>query len=398
MDVDIGIWSSPGRPATLSGMALVLVTPPAPILWLGAPLSPGVAIKVNVHKESGLLARLATPGALVYGSVFPLVQLGMIVAYPNGSRQVGWPLAVTATAAYLPLHLRHVAWAARGARPPAGAWTLAALAAIVTAALPFAGSHWLPVYAVVAASAMFVLPWPWSLVGAGTVVAVQAPLALALDSPLPDAPSYYVFSVWWRTASLFVPILLLGAVRQLHETRRSLAEEAVVRERLRIDDELRRAVGAALDSIATRGQRATTLVDRDVDVAASEVRELVDGSRRALAEARRVINGYQQPTLDAELEAAAALLTAAGIRTRVEVPAGPLPPAAADSTVRSTLRGVAADVLRDASAQACVITVSSEDGRLQVTLRTEDGAVAPVGAAGGGDGAPSTSDERARAS
>lgn len=381
---------------------LTLAPAPAPILFLGAPQGPGVAISVKHDEASGPLARLGTPGALIYGSVFPLVQLGVVLTYPNGSREMGWPLAVTATAAYLPLHLRHVAWAARGARPPAGGWTLLALAAVVTAALPFGGSHWLPVYAVVAASALFVLPWPRSLLVAGVVVAAQAPLALATGSPLPDAASYYVFSVWWRTASLFVPIWLLGAVRQLHEARRTLAEEAVVRERLRIDDQLRRAVGAALDSIATRGQRATTLVDRDVDGAATEVRDLVDGSRRSLAEARRVITGYQQPALDDELQAAAALLTAAGIATRVERPAGPLPPMAADSTTRSTLRAVAADVLRDASARSCVIAVRSENGSLRVTVRTDDG---PTGAAGaranGTDGAPATDaapGEQARAS
>jgi signal transduction histidine kinase len=327
----------------------------------------------------------------MYGGVFPLVQLGVVLTYPNGSADVGWPLAVAATAAYLPLHLRHVSWAARGARPPWGGWSLVALAVIVTAALPFVGSHWLPVFAVVAASAMFVLPWPRSLLVAGVVVAAQAPLALAVDSPLPDAASYYVFSVWWRTSSLFVPIWLIGAIRQLHEARQTLADEAVVRERLRIDGELRRTVSAALDSIASRGQRATVLVEDDPEVAASEVRELVDGSRRSLAEARRVISGHEQPTLDAELEAAAALLTAAGITTRVEVPSHPLPPAA-DPTARAALRAAAADVLRDGSAQACVITASSEEGRVRVTVRTEGGAVPPDGGHGAGDG------DRARAS
>jgi signal transduction histidine kinase len=240
------------------------------------------------------------------------------------------------------------------------------------------------VFAVVAASAMFVLPWPRGLLVAGGVVAAQAPLALAVDSPLPDAASYYVFSAWWGAVSLFVPIWLVGAIRQLHEARQSLAEEAVVRERLRIDRELRRTVSDALDSITTRGQRATVLVDGDLEAAASEVRELVDGSRRSLAEARRLVNGYQQPTLDAELAAVAALLTAAGIATRVEVPGQPLPPVA-DPTVRSALQAVAADVLRDGSAEACLITVSSDDGRLRVTARTGNGAVDTDGGPGAGD-------------
>jgi two-component system sensor histidine kinase DesK len=364
-------------------MWLVLVTSPGPILSSGVlRVAGGVAIRVKSPEGSGRVARLAIPAALVYGSVFPLVQLGVAVTYPDGSREVSWPLAVTATAAYLPLHLRHVSWAARGERPPAGGWTLAALAVVVTAALPFVGSHWLPVFAVVAADAMFVLAWPRSLLVAGGVVAAQVPLALAVDSPLPDAASHYVFSVWWWTASLFAPIWLLGAIGQLQEARQSLAEEAVVRERLRIDGEIRRTVSAALDSIATRGQRATMLVvDDDLEVAASEVRELVEGSRRSLVEVRRVINGYQQPPLDAELETAAALLTAAGITTRVEMPDHPLP-SVPDPTVRSELRAATAEILRDSSAQACVITVSSENGQLRVTVRTE--AEARAGAPGHG--------------
>ena len=320
----------------------------------------------------GRLRRLATPAALVYGSVFPLVQLGILLEYPDGSVDVAWPLAVTATACYLPLHLHHVYWAARGARPPAGGWTLAALAAVVTLALPFGGSHWLAVYAVVAASAMLVLRWPWSLLAAGGVVVAQAPLALVVDSPIPHAPIYYVITVWWRASTLFVPIWLLGAIRRLEETRWALAAEAVVRERLRIDGELRRTVGVALSSITARGQRAAALDGTEAGALASEVRELVGGSRRALAEARRVVNGFHRPSLAGELEAAAALLAAAGIRSRVEVRGDPLAPDA-EGVVGPRLRAAAAGVLRDSTVRACVITVASGDGRVDVTVRTEDG-------------------------
>lgn len=338
---------------------------------------------------SGWLARLATPGALAYSSAFSLMQLGLVLEYKDRVDNLWWPVA--ATACYLPLHLHHVYWAVRGARPPAGGWTLAALATIVAATVPLAGINWLPIFAVVAVSAVLVLPWPWSLLVAAGVAGAQAPLALALDSPIGGAPSYYVVTVWWRAASLFVPIWMLGSIRQLQAIRRSLAEEAVVRERLRIDRELYTTVGAALDAIAARGQRALALAeargasagaadgdgeagaDTDTDgrTAAAEVQELVDGSRRALAEARQLVNRYRQPTLAAELETAAVLLRAAGIETRLELPGQDLP-RPADEAVRSALRTATADVLDDGGIRACVIAVTGEDGQLQVEVRPVD--------------------------
>jgi two-component system, NarL family, sensor histidine kinase DesK len=195
-------------------------------------------------------------------------------------------------------------------------------------------------------------------------VGAQVPLAIALDGPLPDAAAYYVFTVWWRASALFVPIWLLGAVRQLQVTRRLLAADAVVRERVRLDDELRRTIGAALDSIVARGERAVARTEPQ----ASELRELVNDSRRAMAESRRIIGGYQRPTLAAELETAATLLTVAGIRTRIERPAEGLPDTA-DPAVRATLRTATAAVLHDDTARSCVIAVTWSDGSVHVELR-----------------------------
>lgn len=362
------------------GPALTLA--PLPILFTKVRVGPGVGVRVTQRWWAGWPARLATPAALAYGTVFPLVQVGLVAEYPPGDGDARW--ALLATVCYLPLHLHHVYWAVRGARAPGGPWTLAALAAVVAAAVPVAGSNWLPVFAVVAVSAMFVLPWPWSLVVAAGVTLAQAPLALASDSPVPGAASYYVFAVWWRASALFVPLWLLGSIRRLEVARRSLAEEAVVRERLRVDHEVRRTVGAALGSIAARGERAVATLagsGRPGPVRtgggdgalAAEVRALADGSRRALAEARQLINGYQRPSLADELETAATLLTAAGIATRVEIPREGLPPDAGPAT-RVALRQATADVLHDDTARSCVIVVSCDRERVQLDVRTQGAA------------------------
>jgi hypothetical protein len=61
----------------------------------------------------------------------------------------------------------------------------------------------------------------------------------------PATMAYYLVTVLWRSAAVVVPTWLVGAVRRLQEDRRALADEAVVRERLRIDTELRATLGAA---------------------------------------------------------------------------------------------------------------------------------------------------------
>jgi two-component system, NarL family, sensor histidine kinase DesK len=351
-------------------MVLALAPPPTHILTLDAPVGSEVVIRLDERERPGRLVRLATPGALIYGTVFPLVQLGLALEYPGGGPSEGrW--AVAATACYLPLHLHHVYWAARGERPPAGRWTLLAMFAVVVAATPLAGSNWLPAYADVAFGAMVVLPRWWAALAVTALAAGQAPLALALDSPVPAAASYYVFVLLRRASALFLPIWLLGAIRQLDGARRTLADDAVVAERIRIDGELRTTVGTALRSIATRGARLTTRLDgTDGRVLAGEVQELADGSRRALADARHLISGYQRPSLAAEVETAARLLTAAGVETRVELPDGGVPRSAADPSTRAALRTATARVLHDDEARACVIRVTHDDGRAGVEVST----------------------------
>jgi len=313
------------------------------------------------------IARLAVPAALAYSSVFAVVQLGLVLTYPGRSEHALW--AVPVTACYLPLFLWFVRSAVIGVRPRAAVWTFVALAALVGAAVPLAGSNWLPVFAVVAVSAMLVLPWPWSLLVALVLAAAQAPLAVVLGSPVVDAPSYYVFALWWRASALFVPIWLLRALGQLPAARDVLAEQAVMDERLRIDREVRTTVGSALEAIAAIADAAAERVESDPAEAARATRTSVEVSRRALADARRLLRRYRSPSLDAEVAAAAALLTAAGIETEVEIAEADRE-LAADPQLRSALRQATAAALHDDEASRYVVRVT-RDGDAALTVCVE---------------------------
>jgi two-component system sensor histidine kinase DesK len=335
-----------------------------------------VVIAVPASESSTVVVRFATAGALAYCSVFPIIQVGLVAESPRGGyERAAWALA--AMVCYLPIHLRHIHYAIRGIRPPAGAWSLAVMGIVIAAALPVSRDIWLPSFHAVAVSGLIVLRPRWSLPLFGALVIAQAPLAIALHSPIPSPASYYILTLLWRTAAVFVPIWLIGVVRQLEAARHALAEDAVVRERLRADSELRHTLGTAMATIARRGESAAVLAEADQPAAAAELTLLVDDSRRTLAVARELISSYHRSTLWAELEVAAGLLVAAGIHTRLVLPSGD-PPRELPAEFRSELRSTTAQLLRDESARACVITVSRFQTGVHLDITVDDRQIASM--------------------
>src|SRR5258708_12488501 len=141
----------------------------------------------------------------------------------------------------------------------------------------------------------------------------------------PEWALYFTTGMLMFPVPLAVGIWSIRGARQLQAARLALAEEAVVRERLRIDGEMRETLGAGLEEIATCGERAGELVTSDPPASAQELRGLVGGARRTLAEARRMVTRFQEVSLRAELETAATLLSAARVEARLELPPGALP-------------------------------------------------------------------------
>ena len=304
---------------------------------------------------------------MVVSVAYPtIVLVGRAVSPPpQGGKLL---LALAATACYLPLYVRHVVYGVRAVRPAGARWTLGAMAVVIVGALPITWVGWLLNLDALAVSVLLLVRRRWSLVIFAGLVAAPIPLAIALGAP--KYGPYYAYGVALRSMTQFVVIWLLGAIRQLEADRLALAEEAVIRERLRIDGELQQTLGVALEAIADQAEQASALVGRSPATAAAELRALVDRSRRTLAEARRLVRGYQQVSLRAELHTAATLLTAAGIKTRVVLPSGDLPDTA-EAALRSALRSATARLLRDDTTRSCVITVARQDGRVRLELHSE---------------------------
>src|SRR5882672_1470100 len=77
---------------------------------------------------------------------------------PFGAPHGDLRAALLAVSLTIPLHVRHLIYGVRGERPPAGAWTLAALAIVTAAGAFFAGDAWEREFSPLAVSVLIVVP------------------------------------------------------------------------------------------------------------------------------------------------------------------------------------------------------------------------------------------------
>src|SRR6266851_3480506 len=275
-------------------------------------------VSLRDREQSSRFIVLATASVVVYSVALPLLRLYTIATDPSEEGRTVY--AVAAMACYLPLQVWLVLSAARDTRGRRRAWALAAMAAVIIGMLPVIGVPWVGILYILTALVLVTVRRPWSFLLYGVLVAAPAPLTSAFGQP--QWALYFTTGILMFPLPLAVGIWSIRGARQLQAARLALTEEAVARERVRIDGELRETLGAGLQEIATRGERAGELVTSDPLASALELRGLVGGARRTLAEARRMVTRYQEVSLRAELETVATLLSAAGIEARLELPPG----------------------------------------------------------------------------
>jgi two-component system, NarL family, sensor histidine kinase DesK len=316
--------------------------------------------RVGMHDGEtvdGPTVRLATAGVVVYSVAAPLVSLGRYLQDDQVS-----PWVVVLVLGVVPV----LAWltraAARASFTRAQLAVLAvALAVTAVAAAALGPPGWAQLYVPVALVAV-VMPPVWSVVFLVGLAALTGPLAAAAGRP--DFALFYVAGVLVGVSPLVVSIRLVRSVRQLHAARQELAAQAIARERVRIDEDLTTVVGRALGDLAERADRAAALLGTDPTTAGDQLRALAADARRTLADTRRVVRGYRDVPLPAELETAAALLAAAGVPARIQGPSGePVDPAH-----RVALRQEVARLLATSGATEAVV-LAVRDGRPSVLPR-----------------------------
>jgi hypothetical protein len=249
------------------------------------------------------LTQLATHGAIAFSVMLPLSQFALFQwVEPTDETAT----AAVLTAAVVALSLWHVSYGLRGGRPPYAPLSLALMLVVVVAGEAAFGAAWGLMFASVAASALIVLRTPWSLLAFGALLVA---VGLLGDADLGLPGGYLVGAVSFRAVTLFVLVWIVAATWRLAQARVALAEQAVVAERSRIEDELGDTLAVALERLAEEARLTRNLIDgEDFEAARRALESLVARSRTTFAGARETVADYRQSTPSAELETVSRLL------------------------------------------------------------------------------------------
>jgi len=254
---------------------------------------------------------LAGRVVLAFSAIVPANELWRLEVFTSTRDFV---VAAVATALYLPLHLRHVAYGLQGRRPAGALLTLAIMTAVMIAAWLVIGQLWVFMFASLAVSIMCTLPMR---VGVTLAAALAlSPLLYDWSPPLTSTAysgQYLAITLVFRSTCLFVLVWLVAASSRLHGVQAALAGAVVQEERMQMQAELRSTIGSRLGELAALADRADTLADACDPAAEDVLREVISTSRATLAHVKGVVASYQRVAARDELQAAAALLTGAGI-------------------------------------------------------------------------------------
>jgi two-component system sensor histidine kinase DesK len=324
-------------------------------------------------------AILAAPVYTVFGSI-------------GGVPPAGYPwLAIPAGVMIFVLQLRHSLAAARGQRPRGGVWTLAALAVLVYAPLPWLGIDWVSEQLVLIASVPMVLRGRWAAVliaGPYAYIGVQfgqvfpAHPGPAITADYLNWVPYYIVGSALTPAAVYASARLVRLAGELHDTRLALADAVVGRERLRVSRDLHDLMGHSLSAISLKGDLAVRLLRLDRPAAVAEITNLTEVAREALAGLRAITRDGDKVSLAREVANARALLAAADVAVTVRGDLAGIPPAA-DEVLAWTVREGTTNILRHASASTATITLERRDGVAGLEIRN-DGAPPVTGNGGSG--------------
>lgn len=314
--------------------------------------------------ESGLWApRMALLVTLAVLGGYTLITVLNVLAQESGLAHLAG--LAFCLAALLALQLAH---STRRPRTwPAGVRALTLSAQAVATYLPLAwiGLPWGAMAGFLAGSVLLAAPggirWPlYATAAAGIVPAVVAAAG-------PGGAIYGIGVTLLTGLIVFGVSSLSDLVAEIHEARRSLAGMAVAQERLRVARDLHDLLGYSLSAVMLKSELGYRLLPATPGRARSEVGEVLDIARQALADVRLVATGYRDMSLAAETESALSVLSAARIEAETDLSCGPLPQDV-DTVLAIVLREAVTNALRHSKAQHCVITAArdGETVRLQI--------------------------------
>jgi signal transduction histidine kinase len=266
-------------------------------------------------------------------------------------------------------------------RPPVLYTAFLCQAVLVYAAIAYSPA-WLSLTGFLAGSALLVLR-PWLAWPAFVLVVASMAVTYArlTDSPLEIA--FAAVSTMISGLVVYGLTRLQSLVMELHEARTELAQMAVAQERQRFARDLHDLLGYSLSAITLKTELTYRLVPQNPE-AQKELVEILDISRKALADVRLVANGYRELSLDNESESARSLLLAAGVDVTVDIHDGDLP-TPVKTVLATVLREGITNVLRHSNAERCEISMRQADGRVWLDI-VNDGVQTNTAQSDGGSG------------
>ena len=317
----------------------------------------------------------------------PFVAAGPAIALPRHDvSPFGVVLTVLAAAVIGGLQLRHSFATARGEQPSGAVATFLVLTALVY--LPLWWFHWdwaVMQWFVVASGAMVLRRWPMAaavvvaapIVGSTVLIAKQAADAPGVGNGLLTVVTVYELTLLaMGSAALYGSAWLVRVLDDLSAARTELAELAVGRERLRVSRDLHDLLGQTLSAVSLKGDLALRLLPTDTAAAGAEIASLTGVARDVLRDVRAVARDEHGVALVAELDAAVALLGAAGIVTDVDVEL-PEIPRPVEEVLAWAVREGATNTLRHSTARRWTVTGRAAAGGGPLSLEIVNDGVAP---------------------
>jgi signal transduction histidine kinase len=221
-------------------------------------------------------------------------------------------------------------------------------------------------------------PLSWTIFGVAVALYVAVffypPPVPNLAGMAADLTSMIILT--WVSYSL---IRLSELVTVLHQARRDLAREALVRERTRVARDLHDVLSFSLSAVALRGELCQRLLESDPARAREQLATLPELAAHALAELESVARRPAVLRTDEEVAAARAVLETAGVRPSLAVHVDPMP-ASVDAAVAAVLREAVTNVVRHSEARTCTIEITSAGGlvRLRVVNDGVPGTFVPL--------------------
>jgi two-component system sensor histidine kinase DesK len=155
---------------------------------------------------------------------------------------------------------------------------------------------------------------------------------------------------------------------------------ATLGERERIARDLHDLLGHTLTGIVVRAELIQRVAASDPGRAASAAADVETIARDALSEVRSAVTGWRHHALDAEIDVACDVLTAAGVELRTETSADVSMSPAVEAAVALAVREAVTNVVRHAGASTCRIAVTTVDDQVRLVVADDGrGSTAPDG-------------------